>query len=199
MLNLLMISIVAYAATNVDNLTVLLAFLAASRGRTRVVMAGHICGSLALTFFALGCAALTLALPRSWIGVLGIFPLGIGLGKLFRQWSADSVDTSTSSDVPNRKAISGWMVAMVAISNGSDNIAVYTSLYAGRSATDDAVISITLVAMMGIWCFLANSLVSHAVVGRRIKHYGEVVLPWILIAIGISVLQQSGALQRIGL
>jgi hypothetical protein len=51
MLNLLMISVVAYAATNVDNLTVLLTLLAASRGHTRVVMAGHVCGSLALIIF----------------------------------------------------------------------------------------------------------------------------------------------------
>jgi cadmium resistance protein CadD (predicted permease) len=199
MLNLLMISVVAYAATNVDNLTVLLAFLAASRGRTRVVMAGHICGSLALIFFALGCAALTLALPRSWIGVLGIFPLGIGLGKLFKRWFAGGPNASISPDVVDESALSGWMVALVAISNGSDNIAVYTSLYAGRPAVDEAVISITLIAMIGVWCLMANSLVSHPVLGRRIKHYGEVALPWILIGIGISVLQQSGTLQRLGL
>ncbi len=71
MLNLLMISVAAYAATNVDNLTVLLTFLAASRGHTRVVMAGQIVGSLALIIFALGCAVLMLSLPRPWIGISG--------------------------------------------------------------------------------------------------------------------------------
>jgi cadmium resistance protein CadD (predicted permease) len=126
MLNLLMLSVVAYAATNVDNLTVLLTFLAASRGHTRLVMAGHICGSLALIIFALGCAVLMLSLPRPWIGVLGIFPLGIGLSKLFKRWFPGNVDGSMPSDRPDRKSISAWMVAMVAISNGSDNIAVYT-------------------------------------------------------------------------
>ena len=199
MLNLLMISVVAYAATNVDNLTVLLTFLAASRGHTRLVMAGHICGSLALIIFALGCAVLMLSLPRPWIGVLGIFPLGIGLSKLFRRWFPSDIDSSLPSGRPEQRPISGWMVAMVAISNGSDNIAVYTSLYAGRPASSDAVITLTLVAMIGVWCFAANCLVSHPFVGLRIKHYGETILPWVLIAIGISVLQQSGTLQYIGL
>jgi cadmium resistance protein CadD (predicted permease) len=199
MLNLLMLSVVAYAATNVDNLTVLLTFLAASRGHTRVVMAGHICGSLTLIIFALGCSALMLSLPRPWIGVLGIFPLGIGLTKLFKRWFSGAVDGSMPSDRPDQRPISGWMVAMVAISNGSDNIAVYTSLYAARPASSDAVITLTLAAMIGVWCFLANCLVSHPFVGLRIKHYGEVMLPWVLIAIGISVLQQSGTLQYIGL
>ena len=199
MLNLLMLSVVAYAATNVDNLTVLLTFLAASRGHTRVVMAGHIWGSLALIVFALGCAVLTLSLPRPWIGILGIFPLGIGLGKLFKRWFPADVDDSMSSDRPDRKPISAWMVAMVAISNGSDNIAVYTSLYAGRPASSGAVITLMLIAMIGIWCFVAHCLVSHPFVGLRIKHYGEVILPWVLIMIGISVLQQSGTLAHIGL
>jgi cadmium resistance protein CadD (predicted permease) len=199
MLNLLMISVVAYAATNVDNLTVLLTFLAASRGHTRLVMAGHICGSLALIIFALGCAVLMLSLPRPWIGVLGVFPLGIGLSKLFKRWFPANVDGSMPSDHPDRQPVSAWMVAMVAISNGSDNIAVYTSLYAGRPASSDAVITLTLVAMIGVWCFAANCLVSHPFVGLRIKHYGETILPWVLIAIGISVLQQSGTLQYIGL
>ena len=199
MLNLLMISVAAYAATNVDNLTVLLTFLAASRGHTRVVMAGHIGGSLALIIFALGCAVLMLSLPRPWIGVLGIFPLGIGLAKLFKRWFAGDVDSSVPSDRPDLRPISGWMVAIVAISNGSDNIAVYTSLYAGRPASSDAVITLTLVAMIGVCCFVANCLVSHPIVGLRIKHYGEVILPWVLIAIGISVLQQSGTLAQIAL
>ena len=199
MLNLLMISVVAYAATNVDNLTVLLTFLAASRGYTRVVMAGHIGGSLVLIIFALGCAVLMLSLPRPWMGVLGIFPLGIGLGKLFRRWFPGDVDSPMPSDRPEQRPLSAWMVAMVAISNGSDNIAVYTSLYAGRPASSDAVITLTLVAMIGVWCFAANCLVSHPFVGLRIKRYGEVILPWVLIAIGISVLQQSGTLQYIGL
>jgi cadmium resistance protein CadD (predicted permease) len=199
MLNLLMISVVAYAATNVDNLTVLLNFLAASRGHTRVVMAGHIGGSLALIIFALACAVLMLSLPRPWIGVLGVFPLGIGLNKLFKRWFAGEVDGSTASEHPDHRPISAWMVAMVAISNGSDNIAVYTSLYAGRPVSSDLVITLTLVAMIGVGCFVANCLVSHPFVGLRIKHYGEVILPWVLIVIGISVLQQSGTLQYIGL
>jgi cadmium resistance protein CadD (predicted permease) len=199
MLNLLMISVAAYAATNVDNLTVLLTFLAASRGHTRVVMAGQIGGSLALIVFALGCALLMLSLPRPWIGVLGIFPLGIGLIKLFKRWFPADVDDSMPSDRIDTRPISAWMVAMVAISNGSDNIAVYTSLYAGRPASADLVITLTLVAMIGVMCFAAHCLVSHPFVGRRIKHYGEVVLPWVLIAIGVSVLQQSGTLHYIGL
>ncbi|MFZ0869263.1 MAG: cadmium resistance transporter, partial [Rhodanobacter sp.] len=174
-------------------------FLAASRGSTRVVMAGQIAGSLALIIFALGCAVLMLSLPRPWIGVLGIFPLGIGLTKLFKRWLPADVDDSTPAGSPDRRPISAWMVAIVAISNGSDNIAVYTSLYAGRPASDDVVITLSLVGMIGVMCFVANCLVSHPFAGRRMKHYGEVVLPWVLIAIGISVLQQSGTLQYVGL
>jgi cadmium resistance protein CadD (predicted permease) len=199
MLNLLMVSVIAYAATNVDNLTVLLAFLGASKGHTGVVMLGHVCGSLVLIAFALGCAALMLSVPHSYVGFLGIVPLGIGLAKLFRRWFAGDIAGVGESPRTDRKPISAWLVAVVAISNGSDNVAVYTPLYAGRAVSDDAVITLTLLAMMGVWCFGANYLVSHPVLGSRIKHYGEVILPWVLIAIGISVLQQSGTLRQIGL
>ena len=199
MLNLLMVSVIAYAATNVDNLTVLLAFLGASKGHTRVVMLGHIGGSLVLIAFALVCAALMLSVPHSYVGLLGIVPLCIGLAKLFKRWFAsDSVGTREPAR-SNEKPISAWVVAVVAISNGSDNVAVYTPLYAGRAVSDDAVITLTLLAMLGVWCFGANYLVSHPVLGSRIKHYAEVILPWLLMAIGISVLQQSGTLRLIGL
>ena len=199
MLNLLVVSVIAYAATNVDNLTVLLAFLAASRGHTRVVIVGHIGGSLALIAFALGCAVLMLSLPRSNIGLLGFVPLCIGLFKLFRRWFGNDDANAMTSESNDKVPISGWMVGMVAISNGSDNIAVYASLYAGRPASSVAVITVTLIAMIGVMCLVANCLVSHPFIGLRIKHYGEVVLPWVLIAIGISVLQQSGTLQYVGL
>lgn len=83
------------------------------------------------------------------------------------------------------------MVAAIAISNGSDNAAVYTALYTGRSVTDATIITVTFIIMIAVWCVGAGYLISHPFLGAHIKRYAEAIFPWLLVAIGISVLCQS--------
>lgn len=199
MLDLLMASVVAYAATNVDNLTVLLAFLSTSKGHTRAVINGHICGSLILVAFALGCTLLLLPLPRTYVGLLGIVPLCMGLTKLCKRWLSGAANNTAKPQASLKRPISSLMVATVAISNGSDNVAIYTPLFAGRSASDNTIVTLVLISMIGIWCLAACYLVSHPILGSRIKHYGEVALPWLLIVVGISVLHQGQVFRGFGL
>ncbi|HZZ09861.1 MAG TPA: cadmium resistance transporter, partial [Paraburkholderia sp.] len=80
MFSLALLAVVAYAATNIDNLFVLLAFLAeaeAGRGR-RHVIAGQYAGSLVLIVGSLLFAALLTRLPSGYVGLLGFLPIGVG-------------------------------------------------------------------------------------------------------------------------
>lgn len=204
MLSLVALAVAAFAATNIDNLFVLLAFVAEARGPHGSPLAGHqgrvivgqYAGSLALIAIALGLAAMLTSLPQGYVGVLGVLPIGVGLAKAWERFGPRS---DAVGDVPpgagSRQRASSWLtVAGVAIANGSDNIAVDVPLYAGHSRGDCTLITLVFVAMIGVWCAGAIWLVNHPLLGAPIRRFGTALLPLILLVIGISVIVQNGTL-----
>jgi cadmium resistance protein CadD (predicted permease) len=197
MFSLIALAVAAFAATNVDNLFVLLAFVAEARGHQWRVIAGQYVGSLALIVAALGLAAMLRSLPPGYVGVLGVLPVAVGLAKAWARFGprgATPDDVEAAATRAPQPGSSWWTVAGVAIANGSDNIAVYVPLYAGHSRIDCALISLVFVAMIGLWCGGAIWLVNHPLLGAPIRRYGTALLPVILLVIGVSVIVQNDTL-----
>ncbi|WP_246278991.1 cadmium resistance transporter [Paraburkholderia ultramafica] len=216
MFSLALLAIAAYAATNIDNLFVLLAFLGEARTGRRRVIAGQYAGSLILIAGSLLLAALLTHLPAGYAGLLGILPIGVGLSKAWerfgpgnaqqqeaaRNGASAAAGTPASTDpacmtgaAPASRGSSSWTVAGVAIANGSDNLAVYVPLYASHSHGENAFISLVFVVMIGLWCAAAVWLVEHPLLGAPIRRYGTALLPLILLAIGVSVIVQNDTLR----
>jgi cadmium resistance protein CadD (predicted permease) len=208
MLSLALLAIAAYAATNIDNLFVLLAFLAEAGAERRRVITGQYAGSLVLIAGSLVFAALLTHLPGAYVGLLGILPIGVGLSKAWERFGPGnahgqddaarepvSQPASARSGTPVRRGSSWWTVAWVALANGSDNLAVYVPLYASHSYSERAFISLVFVAMIGLWCAAAVQLVEHPLLGAPIRRYGTALLPLILLTIGVSVIAQNDTLR----
>lgn len=203
MLSLVLLAIVAYAATNIDNLFVLLGFLTETGVERRRVVAGQYAGSLILVAAALVLAALLTRLPAGYVGLLGLLPIVVGLHKAWQRFgpgrarrnaSEDSEDSRASAP-PSVRGSSSWTVASVAIANGSDNLAVYVPLYASRTPAENALVSLVFVVMIGLWCAGAAWLVDHPLLGAPIRRYGSALLPLILLTIGVSVIVNSDTLR----
>src|SRR5271170_7169864 len=79
---LLGLAIVLFASTNVDDLVVLIAFFANSRFRARDVVAGQYAGVALLFIVSAAGALLSLVIPKAYLGLLGIFPILVGITKL---------------------------------------------------------------------------------------------------------------------
>ena len=195
MLSLALLSIAAYAATNIDNLFVLLAFLAEGRTRRRQIIVGQFAGTLALIAASALFAAALKQLPSAYIGLLGVLPIGVGAMKGWERFvTKQSVppDTSPTRESTARSKETGnsswWTVACVAVANGSDNVAVYIPLYASHTHAQGAWISLVFVAMIGVWCAGSVWLVEHPLLGAPIRRYGTALLPFILVIIGILVI-----------
>lgn len=229
MLTAVLLAIAAFAATNVDNLFVLLAFFAEARDAWRPVVVGQYIGSMALVALACVIAALMVQVPRAYVGLIGVMPILIGIGKAFELFrrangtSADRVETQAGTDGStdaeadadrvdkagvsgadaNRPAVragsSIWTVATVAIANGSDNLSVYVPLFAARPVSEGTAIVVVFVVMVALWCVLAKWLVSHRLIGKPISRYAHLVLPWVLMFIGASVIVGNGTLRALGL
>lgn len=198
MLEQLGIGVVVFASTNIDDIFLLSAFFSDPHLRHRGVVAGQFLGIGALVVASAVAALLALAVPEGWAALLGFVPLGLGLCRLFAlQRSAgtslegeEQHTRAAESSVEQRIHSQVLAVAGVTVANGGDNLGVYIPLFA--SATEAIPIYAAIFAVMtALWCTLAYLLVNNRLVGERVRHYGHVALPFVLIALGLYIL--SGA------
>ena len=132
-------------------------------------------------------------IPAAWIGLLGIFPIIIGLKKLMElRKSDDSRDTKEIKGFRSRFINSSILsVAIVSFVNGGDNIGVYAPLFATLNIYQLYFVILIFLMMVGVWCFISYRLVNNRRLGGRIRKYGHLILPFVLIIIGISILIQT--------
>ena len=87
------LAIVLFVSTNVDDLVVLVGFFADPQFRARDVVAGQYAGLTLLFVVSAAGALLSLVIPSIYLGLLGIFPILIGIRKLVAlrhdSWPAD--------------------------------------------------------------------------------------------------------------
>lgn len=169
----------AFAATNVDDLLLLIAFFAAGSYRARDVVLGQYAG-IGLLFAASAAASLvSLVIPASHLFLLGLVPLLIGLKQLFGKAAQEETVPATSGFLS---------VAAVTVANGGDNIGVYTPLFATSSAQAISAIGAVFIAMTALWCLAAHWLVQHPGAATSIRRYGPKTMPFVLIGIGAFIL-----------
>lgn len=73
------LGVALFAATNIDDLLVLIAFFADPRYGAAQVVAGQCLGIAALVAASLVAASVSLVLPDDAVGMLGFLPIAVGL------------------------------------------------------------------------------------------------------------------------
>ena len=193
------VAIVVFAATNIDDLFVIVAFLAAPAMRARAVVAGQFLGIASLVLMSVVAAWFAIAIPQAWIAWLGLVPLLLGLNALrgLRGDITGAVVAEAGEEnsrildreqrVERRLHSQMLAVAGVTIANGGDNLGVYIPLFA--NAFDRIALYATVFAVMtGAWCLLGHWLVHSPVAGAAVRRAGHVLLPFVLIALGLTIL-----------
>ena len=188
-LTVLGIGCLAFAATNIDNIFVLLAFFAEPRFTPSQVVAGQYLGAGGLIATSIVLSALSFAIAPDYVGLFGFLPLTIGLRRL---WTASSGDAMLDPGLKSRSQL--LAVTGVTVANGGDNIGVYVPLFTTMSAPELGLVVALFLALTAVWCGAGYWLVRRAMIGRRIRHYGGRALPWVLIALGIYILVRTEAL-----
>jgi cadmium resistance protein CadD (predicted permease) len=189
---LIAIGVAAFAATNIDDIFVLIMFFSSSvTFPTKQVVLGQYIGiGLLVAISALG-SFISLAVPTYIIALLGIVPIVIGVKKLvvFRKKN----ESNSKRAVQNKKNnLVFAAVAAVTFSNGGDNIGVYTPLFAKyNSVSQITALATIFMAMTAVWCITAYYLVNHPLVTSKIRRIGHIILPFVLIGLGIYILTES--------
>lgn len=168
-----------FAATNIDDLLLLIAFFAAETYRTRDIVIGQYAG-IGLLFAASAAASLvSLVIPANWLALLGLAPIFVGLKQLLETRAREET-------VPPGAGV--LSVAASTLANGADNIAVYTPLFATGSAWMIGAFGAVFAVMTALWCCAAWWLLRHPAAAAPVRRYGPRAVPWALIGVGLWIL-----------
>ena len=194
--------ITSFAATNIDDIVILMLFYAQVNAtfRKRHILAGQYLGFTALIVASLPGFFGGLIVPRTWIGILGLVPIAIGISRLInREKDGDQVQTvSGEADRSPATTLASFMspqtykVAAVTLANGGDNIGIYVPLFASSKLTSLGVILSVFFLLIGVWCYIAYRLTHQPVVAHVLTRYGQAIVPFVLIGLGIFILIESG-------
>jgi cadmium resistance protein CadD (predicted permease) len=192
---LLGLAIVLFVSTNIDDLVVLAGFFAHPRFRARDIVAGQYAGLAVLFMVSATGALLSLVIPKAYLGMLGIFPILVGIRKLL-ELSPDLAEADPTKALGVTTGSYGNIasVALVTIANGGDNIGVYMPSFAVHSGGQIAIIALVFVAMTALLCMLAHWMVSHPRLGAPLRRYGHIFAPLVLIGLGILIIHNAGSI-----
>jgi cadmium resistance protein CadD (predicted permease) len=191
LLALLGLAIILFASTNVDDLLILVGFFADPAFRPRDIVAGQFAGVAALFAVSLALSLLSMVIPKAYLGLLGIFPILIGVRKLFAlRHPRDEAEETHQSATRRYGQIAA--AALVTIANGGDNVGIYVPAFAVQTGYAMIVMATVFVAMTALWCYLAHWLVSHPKMGAPIRNYARLAVPVVLIGLGFLIMYQAG-------
>lgn len=180
-------AVVVFASTNVDDVVLLMVLFADPKLRPRAVVTGQYVGVTVLVLLSAVAGAAAVAVPAGWISLLGAVPLALGLYKGFEVLRA----RGAANDDPTRSELAGssqvLAVAGVTLANGADNLGVYIPLFAVERRSL-VVYAAVFAVMVALWCALGFKLVEHRAVGGKIRRYGHVALPIVLVLLGVHIL-----------
>jgi cadmium resistance protein CadD (predicted permease) len=185
-----------YAGTSIDDMVVLVVLNASSRATGRPgrwhIWAGQYAGTAVLVIVSLAAALGLAQVPRHWVGLLGLLPLGLGFGKLVIAIRAHRAGRQASTVAA--KGLPG--VIGITVANGGDNLAAYTPGFATISRSATAVTLAVFAAGVAVWCLAGSWLVSHHRVTEVIRSWGHWIIPAVYILIGLYIFEKTGVLTR---
>ncbi|MHC5735425.1 cadmium resistance transporter [Nostoc sp.] len=199
--------IIAFIATNIDDIIILLIFFSQVNVnfRRRHILLGQYLGFSAIIIASLPGFFGGLVIQREWIGLLGLLPIGIGIHHLVYK-EEDTITVQTVSSDFNQPTSTNpvlsfilsilhpqtYKVAAVTIANGGDNISIYIPLFAGHDLTSLGVILSIFFIMVGVWCAIAYFLSRQPTIANILSRYGNAVVPFVLIGLGLFIMYERG-------
>jgi cadmium resistance protein CadD (predicted permease) len=185
----------AFAATNIDDIFLLMMFFSSLSFPARQVTIGQYLGIGLLIAVSILGSLIALVIPTHIIGLLGLVPVAIGIKNLIearRKGKFSSIQELNGKNRKNNSYLAFLTVAAVTISNGGDNIGVYVPLFSKYNTVDQIIVLTSVfIAMTAVWCITAYYLVNHPLLASRMRYTGNIIMPFVLIGLGIYILTDS--------
>jgi cadmium resistance protein CadD (predicted permease) len=187
------IGIAAFVSTNIDDLFILMIFFATLRLPSVQIILGQYIGMGSLMGISLVGSLITLIVPRNIIGLIGLFPIALGIKELLElDNKGDEEDEKLTKKLRPKNIQLPFLTVAAVTFSGSEEIGVYTTLFATNNEVE-AIITLVSVTMVitAFWCFMANYLVKHSLLADIFRSIGSRVLPYVLIGFGLYILAEA--------
>jgi cadmium resistance protein CadD (predicted permease) len=154
------VGIAAFVSTNIDDLLILMAFFATPRFLPFQIVLGQYIGMGSLIAVSLLGLLIALVVPVNLIGLIGLFPIAIGIKELLELHKKKNNDDNTNKDNEEQeeKELAKWRlqgskkirylpfltVASVTFSGGEE-IGIYTSLFATNNEVSHIITLVSVV------------------------------------------------------
>jgi cadmium resistance protein CadD (predicted permease) len=188
------IGFAAFIASNIDDTFIMILLLSSSNFRARYVFSGQFLGIGVLIIISAFGSLIALVLPSIFISLLGLIPIGIGIKRLMEYRSTDKIPKQSKNVEGNKRR--GFLplltVSAITTSNGGDDIGVFTPLFAKYNTFIEVTILVTmLLGLTLLWCILTYYFFNHRRIAARTHQYGNIITPFVLIAIGLFILTDT--------
>jgi cadmium resistance protein CadD (predicted permease) len=183
------LAVVAFVATNIDDLLLLVALFADPRFTASQILLGQFIGMAALIALSLAGALLAIIVPAGWLGLLGLVPLSLGVLQLVRR------DRGASA-LPTPPAASSSqlvLIALVTVANGGDNLSLYIPLFSVHPPSEIAIFTGIFLLLTALWCAIAHALARRHRGALALSRWGGRALPYIMIGLGLYILAKADA------
>jgi len=184
------VAALAFAATNLDALLILVAVVARPGQSFVAVVGGSVLaasGLLALCAIAAMAAELV---STAWLDYLGLLPIGYGLLQLYRLGRAgEQADAAVAGDGPSLTSLA---LAILLLAGGADSVSLLVPLFAETKTALKPVIVIEVLSIAVVGAWLARWIAAHERIGRGIERLGPRLVPFVLIAVGFYILMDTG-------
>lgn len=206
LLQIIVAAIAAFAATNIDDILILMFFFSQVNSSFRIhhIILGQYLGFMGLLLLSLPGFLGGLIIPKAWTGLLGLIPIYIGLQQILNPETQTPEIPSIASGKRSQPKSSGLMsyfnsllapqtysVAAITLANGGDNIGIYVPFFASLSWFKLLVVITTFLSLVGVWCAIAYGLTRQPMIGKVLNRYGHKVVPFVLIGLGLLILWDS--------
>ena len=177
-------SVVAFIATNIDDMFInMLLFASAKEKKDNfAIVLGKYLGTGALVAVSVMAGFGAQAIIGDYIHLLGVVPIFLGLKEIY-----SNIKGSDDEQI----SIGGKYVlstALITVANGADNVGVYVPLFAQFSAYQLAVMVVVFCVMTALWCFLGKMVTNLPVIKNIMEKYSVVITPLVYISLGVYIL-----------
>lgn len=188
---LILIAIVAgaFIATNLDNLVLLVALFGRYNDRQSEVAFGYFASMLIILAVTYYVGRLVGAAPVNYLGLLGIFPVLIGITEIVRLFRNKGVIRDPV--IPGAGSTAVAAVLLTQLSNGADTIVTFSVLFSDSSDVGDELVLVSFAAMAALWVLVARQVLRRSWLSRPIQLYGHYITPLILISVGLYILSNT--------
>ena len=188
-------AIIAYAATAIDYLVLLIILFSQTikKGELKHIVIGQYLGTAIIISVSLLAALGTMFIPQQWIvGLLGLLPIYLGV-KIWINGGEEAEESAILSLLSSGRFKRLFLtVTFIVLASSADDFAVYVPYFTTLNMNEIPVVIIVFFIMVGVLCYVSYRLANVRLISEKIEKYERWLVPVVFICLGVYIMAENG-------